>query len=692
MNSFSAALFGAVCLTAPLFAQDTAPHTLTPLTVTGLTPAPLPPQTLTGGPLASSPLELGQALNNLPGLSIAARGPHGGEPVIRGLGWERVKTDFNGLSLHGACPSRMDPPASLLNPATARIVEVDLMAPSVLHGPGGLGGRIRVNTELTWDPADPAPAAGTLLLHAASQGKARGLQTEVQSETPTTAARAEAAISTQGDLFAGDGTRIPARRDVRNLGADTAWRPAEDLTLRFAWRWIEEKDVDFPALPMDTRFSEMDLFTLGSRWTPQNQTLREIDLRIGLQTLDHLMDNRDKPNRPFMEASTPTTSDVLNGRLLSRWHLAGGELRAGLDAARVEREATRTRRMTATGMTFRDPIWPGLIEDQTGLFSEWEGTPNPDLTLRAGLRLDHIISKADNTHLMVMPGPGAGRLSLRQAYIRYGGAGQADPDQDFTLLSGNLRLTRALPEAWTLTAGLARIASAPNQTQLFQGFGARPGGFGVGNPDLEPEIKHQIELRADGSLGPHRLGVAAHAARIDDYLLSTTLARIDITGDGMPNRILGTRNVDATLVGAEASLVLDLPGAFSLPVDLAWVRGENRDDDRPLPEIPPLEGQASLRWEQGTLLEFGVRFAARQDRTDPAFGEDATPGYAVLHLRARREILPGWTLEAGIDNLLDKTYNHHLTREAVLAGGDLAPGDEVPAAGRSLHLALRAEW
>lgn len=692
MKTLSSVLLGTACLAASLYAETSAPYPLDPMHVTGAPPMRLPQQAPFNLPLTQSTEELSRILATLPGVSFASRGPHGGEPVIRGLGWERVKTDFNGLSLHGACPSRMDPPASHLHGAAAQNIDIDVMAPSVTHGPGGLAGRIRVDTEIQWNPDQPLPLQSTLLLQAASQGKARGVHASTQGETHRSAARIEAAVSRQGDLFAGDGTRVPANRDVQKFGADGSHLATDDLTLRFAWRWIDETDVSFPSLPMDTRYSEIDLFTLGTRWQPSTETLREVDLQVGLQRVDHLMDNRDKPNRPMMEASTPATADTLNGRVLTRWNLLHGEFRTGMDAYRLEREATRTRKMSATGMTFRDPIWPDLEETQYGVFNEWEGDLTEGLTLRAGLRIDHITSSANDTGLMVMPGPGAGRMSLREAYTRYGGASSADPDQDFTLLSGNLQMTQNLHEDWTLTAGMARIASAPNQTQLYQGFGARPGGFGVGNPDLNPEIKHQIELRTDGAIGIHRIGLAAHAARVSDYLLTTTLDRIDITGDGMPNRILGTRNVDATLVGAEASLILDLPGDFSMPMHLAWLRGENRDDKRPLPEMPPLEGQAALRWERSTLLEVGIRFAGSQDRIDPDFGENATPGFAVLHLRASRELAPGWMLEAGIDNLLNKTYNEHLTREAVLAGGDLRPGDEIPAAGRSFQLALRATW
>ncbi|MGA0369771.1 MAG: hypothetical protein ACO3N7_10015, partial [Kiritimatiellia bacterium] len=66
--------------------------------------------------------------------------------------------------------------------------------------------------------------------------------------------------------------------------------------------------------------------------------------------------------------------------------------------------------------------------------------------------------------------------------------------------------------------------------------------------------------------------------------------------------------------------------------------------------------------------------------------------FAVLHLRGGTEIRPGWTLEAGIENLLDREYHEHLTREVLLPEGDLMAGDEVPNPGRTFTLSTRINW
>lgn len=635
--------------------------------------------------------ELSRFLNTLPGVSFASRGPSGGEPVLRGLGWERVRTDFNGLSLHGACPARMDPPAALLSAASLQRVDVDLGSGSVTDGPGGLGGRIRVSTRTDWNPEDPRPPLLRTGVAVESNLDRIALNALGRKETELASVTVSGSWSTQDNYTSGDGTRVPANRELREIGADGTLKLQDPLFLDFALRRIEERDVDFPALPMDSRYIDINLLTLNLRWLPEGERLTALELRGGMQQVDHLMDNRDRPNRRMMEAFNPTTSDTYSTRLLSRWAAGEGELRLGADASRLEREATRRRTMVATGMTFRDPIWADLKEEQAGLFAEWEGPVQEGLTLLTGVRLDYVDSRMGQPNLRTMPGPGTGPVTLADAFTRFGESTSGRTSNEDTLVSGNLALRQQLSEEWSATVGFNRVAAAPNLSQRYDGFSARPGGFGLGNPDLDPEVKHQIELRLDGEHAEHRFGLAVHAARVDDYIKPTLIGRRDITGDGMMNPIFSHRNVDAVLYGFEIGADIQLVERLRFPVQLGLTRGEERGGGA-LPEIPPLEGSAALRREGPAFVQFGVDFAARQTRIDPDFGERETAGYALTHLRIGADVRPGLRIEAGIENLFDKEYARHLTRNAVMPVGDLRPGDRIPEPGRSFTLALRAEW
>ncbi len=684
---------GVACVVSAVSAQTLETHTLSPLQVSNRAlPASEISSTLS---LPEQQQELGKTLSSLPGVSLRQQGAHGGEPVLRGLGWERVTTQYNGLCLYGACPSRMDPPVSMFNADSLQSALIELGPASVIHGPLSTGGRIMLSDEL--DFADPGEKiyAGSALASYGSNGKNRAGSITSGGANDHQAWQVDFGADEAEDYTSGDNQKIPAGGSSQEASAQFKSKIGDEWTLDLSTRWIYDQDIIYLSLPMDSRHSKTNLYTGKLTWNPEGKDLTELSFRAGAGTVDHLMDNREKPNRMMMQASTPSTADSVDAGILGKWAFKGGELRSGIDGSILDRDALRTRTITATGMTFQDPIWPDLTREQVGFFGEWEGDISDKLTLRAGARLDQIQSDAGKADAVIVPGPGIGKTTVNDAWQTVGGSTSADPAQDDTLVSANLVLSQNLSENWLGQIGFSRTEAGPNLTQRYLSFGPVPGGYGIGTPSLDPETKYEIELRSEGQIGPHRLGFAAFASRIYDYLLPTTVAMTDVNGDGTVDRVKGTVNQDAEMWGLEASLRMQLGQGLSVPMNLGWVRGQTTDGDD-LPEIPPLEFDAALRWEGSQESrpygELGMRFAYKQDHIDPAFGEDETPSFAVLHLRGGMEIVPGWIIEAGIENLLDREYHEHLTREALMPLGDLAAGDEVPAPGRSFTLSTRINW
>ena len=132
-----------------------------------------------------------------------------------------------------------------------------------------------------------------------------------------------------------------------------------------------------------------------------------------------------------------------------------------------------------------------------------------------------------------------------------------------------------------------------------------------------------------------------------------------------------------------------------LPISLSYVRGWNASDGRDLPQIPPFEGTAAARVEQGKTYrwwaEIGTRFAAAQRHIDDNFGELETDGFALLNLRAGVAVRERMRLEIVAENLLDSEYREHLTLPALLPSGDLEAGQGIPAPGRRILVSLQGQ-
>ncbi len=626
----------------------------------------------------------------LPGVGTVRRGANAAEPVLRGLGWERVATQAGGHPLYGACPSRMDPPATYVAPGSLQGLRVVKAVPSVTLGPAATGGRLMLETDYdrgagatpgfngsadaTWEEGRDGFRAG-----AATEGGTRDVDL-----------KATAHAANLGNYTSGGGVEVPANLEERGAALSLGWRPTDDSRVFGHGQFKDEQDVDYPALPMDVEESQSSLLTLGWRSEAAGGLFERLEAHAGWSYVDHLMNNERKSNRTQQQAETPSEALTLSGKLDADWRASPDHLLTlGIDAEHLERDATRTRTMTATGMTFRDPIWPDIERDVFGAFTELGWTASKQLSLRVGGRADFASSTAGSADQMITLAPG-NSATVAQRYVDLNGPGAAEVEREETLFSGNALAEWQANEEWSLFAGAGRAERYPAATELYYAFAPAPGGYLVGNPGLDTEKKWEVTTGLRRQNERVELELSVFAALVQDFIAQTRVAQTDVNGDGTVDKVSGFRNVDAELYGGEAAAMITLSKTWSMPLSIAYVRGQNTTDDRDLPEIPPLTGRAALRGATGaskaTWAELGLRWAARQDCVDETFPEDETPSFTVFHLRGGYEVCRGFRLEAGVENLFDEDYNEHLTREAVLASDDLAAGDEIPAPGRSFYV------
>lgn len=668
-----------------------APVRMDPVTITA--PASSGSQgTLLTGDALSEPgaINAAEAITRIPGVSAVRRGADAAEPVIRGLGWERVTTQVGSHPMYGACPARMDPPATYLDPGSLQSIRVIKGIPSVTLGPGATGGKVILDTDYDRGPnAEPGYSGhARMMWDEGRDGFSAGL--EARGGSKTVDARANVSATELDDYTSGGGVRVPAGLTEQSAALSLGWRPTDVSRLYGHAQFKHEEDVDFPSLSMDTEKSDSTILTLGYRTAIEGGPLERLEINAGYSYVDHLMNNRHKSNRKMMEAETPSKATSYSATFSTDWRLSDrGLLTLGMDAERVEREATRTRKNRMTGAVMKDPIWPDVERDLVGVFGEYNWAASEQLTLRAGARIDRAASEANDADQMMMIGPG-NAAPVRHLYARFYGPEAANTDRDDTLYSGNVLAEWKSDGPWSAYVGAGRTERYPAVTELYYALSPAPGGYQVGNPALDTEKKYEINAGVRHQSARVDIECSVFAARIDDYILPTHILTADINADGQTDMLRGYRNVNAELYGGEMAATIHWADRWSLPVSLAYVQGRNTSDDRDFPEIPPLSGDAALRYAALEAaypwwLQAGAHFEARQSKVDRLFPENETPSFIVAHLRGGISI-KGVQLELGIENLFDEDYNEHLTREAALSTGSLAAGDEIPAPGRSVYV------
>jgi len=636
-------------------------------------PAPLPEVAPT----------LAEALIEVDGVSAMRRGGGGPEPVVRGMGGERVQTRVGGLSLYGACPSRMDPPATTLAPAAASSARLVAGLPSVTDGPLTTGAAV----ELSLDPLRRQPGTeGQAWVGWDGVRRGIGAGLVMAGSDDRLDYRASAGLTRQGDYRSASGLLVPAHHEATLGSLALSARLAPRHRLWLATSLLDERDTAFAALPMDLRTSRVVLVQGGSEHDLGGAVLRA---RAGYATVDHAMDNEDKPSFASVRASTDSGAESWSvGALVEVPLGASWVLVPGLDATGLNREAVRERLVVATGMGFEDALWPDVSQLDLGAFTEAR-LVRERLSMVVGARLDAVHSQAGRADAPSLEG-----LTVADQWVAWYGDAAAEPERVEWTGGGSAVARYRLTEGTAIHLGLGAARRAAGVTERYFAFALAPGGYRVGNPGLVAETRTGVEVGATWGMAWGEGRATLFGARVGDYIQPIALAARDIDGDGVGDAIEGYTNVDAVLAGADGSATLSPLPWLSLPLGLQWVVARDLSSGEPLAEIPPLEGhlagRATLeRPVLGGHIEMGARLVAPQRAVSANASENETPGFALVRAELAARLHQQLEIGVAVENLLDADYHEHLTREAALPVGDLLAGDEIPGPGRALRIWLR---
>jgi hemoglobin/transferrin/lactoferrin receptor protein len=157
--------------------------------------------------------------------------------------------------------------------------------------------------------------------------------------------------------------------------------------------------------------------------------------------------------------------------------------------------------------------------------------------------------------------------------------------------------------------------------------------------------------------------MAASSSRIAPQFLAT--GGIDPSDGLLTFQSINLDKVEIS--GAELGGSLDFGAlderfrGFSLRAAIAWAEGEDETTGAAIDSVEPLTAVLGLGFESpgerwgAELIWSGAGDKAIED-IDPASGRMPTAGYGVLHLLAHVDVGERVQLNAGLFNLLDKTY------------------------------------
>jgi outer membrane receptor protein involved in Fe transport len=488
-------------------------------------------------------LTLTRELAELPGLSLSSRGDWADEPIIRGLGFDRVDTSLNGLRLPNASPTRTHAPVGQLSSLFFKSVVVSRFLPSLSAGPPVSGGRIAFESWLPADGTSNLPQQPACLLDLAWHPERDGHRWRASLEQAGNPISIRAALdwSRFGNTTSGDGTEIPSHHESRGAAvsvvhqAQSKWRHSVDGVYR------RQLFTENASLPLDTDNGQFWALT-ASHTLQMPQSDASLRLRYGATEADATLSNRRRPTAPVpVVTDTVAIARHVDLQWLALWPQET-EFALGIDANLDKRDATRRR-----GAVAEDAIWPDIRYRQAGAYAQSRLRINEQYRLRLGARFDYAESEARGDDRSAFGVP------LVSLYSRYNGLTAEDTGMTDTAFSANALLTGQPSQMLSLYIGAGTSAQIPPPTERYRAFlNALGGGFEVGNPGLSPERKQELVTGAVLTTDSLTLQADLFAFQIDDFIWRQRIG--DTSGllpFDPPQDVFGYRNVDAAFHGLE---------------------------------------------------------------------------------------------------------------------------------------------
>ena len=633
-----AAAISLACFSSVVFAAEAdSAHILAPIVVTaqqgndahGLIVHADPKQ-----PTQPIPAVDGAAyLQSIVGFNQIKNGGANGDVTFRGMFGSRIKILTDGTENLGACPSRMDNPASYVSPESYDKITVVKGPQTVQYAHTGSAATVifeREPEQLT--SAKPYRGQASVML--GSYGRLdQNVEAAVGDETKY--ARLNANRSIADSYQDGAGNTVPS--DWKKWNADLAlgWTPNEDT-------WVELKggksdgEAVYAGRPMDG--SKFARESLGLHVEKKNigEVIKKVEAQVDYSYNDHVMDNFSlRKFNPADGMSMPMASNVarrtLNARVAMTQDWGKLQLISGIDSQKNE----HTKRSGSLMSPYQNKARVGDMDFESyGAFGELSYAFNDQHKLVTGARVDQ--AKIDNL--------------------------ATDTERKETLPSGFVRIESELAEHVKTYAGLGYVERVPDYWELFSTKYHQS--TGTTFADLENEKTAQFDAGYQYEQGAFKSWASVYAGLIQDYIL------VAYTPTGSMGKLEAkSRNVDATIAGAEAGVAYQLTDQIQADISAMYAWGENTTDHTALPQIAPLEGRFNLRYVQEKYnLGLLWRVVAAQDRTSYREGNiigydlEDSKGFGTLSLNGTYNIQKDLDLSVGIDNVLNKNYAEHLNK------------------------------
>lgn len=630
-------------------------------------------------------ISIADAMKTKQGINLVRDGIWANDINIRGLSRDNIVVLINGNRVETS--NNHAARFALIDENSIERVEVIKGGVSSIYGSGATGGIVSIKT-MTGNFSDVLTLKTNLSAEYFSVNKLTGTGISAFVSSDKFNANIYANYREASDTKSPDSV-IPnsSFRDY-GISVNTGYRFSEKHTLNFEYQKYESPYAGipggYPLFPVNAAVTYMpakrDMYALNYEMTGLSDLFKKFSARLFFQNI--FRDVEVLPNSTVvMPPSSTTPKTVIENLLInpvgkhyskgimlqSNLQKKNNKLIIGLDVWQrkliTERERTQqiykydslNKLISSTNLVTGDIPIPESEFSSIGLYANDEMSISKDrVYVNLGGRLDaNFISNDESVNPLYTITNGvrndnpSGQKVLWEA---------SDRNEISWSLNGGVNYK--LYEKLNLSGNFSASFRSPSLEERYQyidlGSIVR-----VGNPDLKPELGYFISASAKywGSELNYSLELFSN-------FLNDLVSELPGTFEGR-NALIKTNIGKARLAGFESELEYNFYKQFTFIAGMAFVNGENTEDNTALPQIPPLNGTIGLKCSLWNLLTLKFNSVLFDSQSRVAAGEFSTPGYVVYDFYADVSNIKIQSVKlnitAGVENIFDRNYRDHLS-------------------------------
>ena len=613
---------------------------------------------------ANNAATLEEIMSRLPEISLMRRGAYGMEPAIRYFNGGQINVQVDGMRIHGACTDRMDPATIYIEPVNLKSLQVTTASSGFVNG-SSLGGTINMKMA---EPDFSTPGKITGLINTGFQSAAKSYYQSLRLNYAGKkwAVLASGTYRNSNNYRSGGGTVVTFSQYRKvNYALSAKYRYNNNTWLKADVLADDGWNIGYPALPMDVGYAGARIYSLSLNKENNNRRINKWQTKIYANTIRHFMDDSKRPAVAIhmdMPGSSKTVgwfseADMKIGRKQ--------KLQVRADGSATFLQASMTMYQTGQASMYM-LTWPNNRRDQYGVSATWLWQADSLTQLQLAGRVDYFSASLTSQDAKQQVGIFSNNFSSRNDLLK----------------NISAQLTRKLGSRLKITAGAGFTERMPTASELFGFylFNAADGYDYIGNPYLKTEQALQADVALLYNWNRSRIQVSGYYSRVNRFIagaVNTSMSSMTAGANGVKTY----ENIDiAHIAGAEASGIFKPFNTVDIVTTLRYTSALDANNN-PLPFVSPLKNINSVRYQPNAFFaQLETEAALPQNRVSAIYGEDATPGYFLLHSRfgyTGKILKRVFECQAGVENMFDNNYYEHLD------------WGNIPRPGRNFYLQLK---